>query len=209
MYILSSELQSCLRAAIERAESVLPELKFDEYIAIPAFGANVILRFEYVGKDTLTLDALDALEDKLRKAVGPDFMANLMGDASRQCGLDFSRLSEILVRVDGSASVPVRACETHRTGLDADSQIIREHFGLPERYPFWEIQVDTDGLLVIALHPQGEQPPFTKRESILEGRRVRIRFMPDDGSFRGLMKAAAIASERHVSITRILTEHSA
>lgn len=208
MYILGQSLSDKIHSAVERVKAVLPELAFDEYIAIPAFGSNIILRFEYVGTQPMNLEKLDALESRLRELVGEDFMANLMGDASRHCGMDFSRLNEILVRIDADESTSVRTCGTHVEGLTADCAAIREHFGLSSDVPIWEIQANPEGLLVLALHPMNEHPPFTDRESILDGQRVRVHFLPDDGSYRGLMKAAARAIEENVSITHVLLDFS-
>ncbi len=208
MYILSNELLTKIHAAIDRVKSTLPELEFDEYIAIPAFGANIILRFEYVGGETLTLERLDALESRLRGLVGEDFMANLMGDVSRQCGVDFSRLNEILVRIDVNSSASVRTCDAHSDGFASDSAAVRRLFDLSDRFPLWEIQANPEGLLVLALHSPDEQPPFADKESTLDGQPVRVHFLPDDGSFRGLMKAAALAAERNVSITHVLLDYS-
>ncbi len=208
MYILSKFFLAKISAAINRVKSALPELEFDEYIAIPDFGANVILRFDYVGNEKISPDALDALESRLREQVGAEFMANLMGDASRQCGVDFSRLNEILIRIDESSSASIRTCEAHSDGLTSDCADIRRLFGLPDRFPIWEIQNNPGGLLVLALHAPDEQPPFIDRESTLGGHPVRVRFLPDDGSFRGLMKAASLAHENGTSITSVLLDYS-
>lgn len=208
MYILSQSLADEIKSAIAHAKEYLPELEFDEFIAIPAFGANIILRFEYVGSEPMTLERLDSLETRLRGLVGEDFMANLMGDASRQCGLDLSRLNEILIRIDADSSASIPICAEHHDGLVADCAAIRAHFGLSESVPIWEIQVNPEDLLVLALHPAGEQPPFADKTSKLSGQPVRVHFLPDDGSFRGLMKAAAMAVEAGVSITHVLTDFS-
>jgi len=208
MYIFSDELLSKIHAAIARVKSILPELEFDEYIAIPDFGANIILRFEYAGKDKITLYTLDSTETKLREAVGKDFMANLMGNASRQCGVDFSRLNEILIRIDANESTSIRTSEAHRDGLASDSAAVRNLFSLPDHFPLWEIQANPEGLLVLALHSSDEQPPFSDKESSINGQSMRVHFLPDDGSFRGLMKAAAIAAERKISITHVLLDYS-
>ena len=206
MYVLSEALQSRIRVAIDRVKAALPALEFDETIAIPDFGANVILRFDYVGAEPLDLKSLDALEARLRELVGGDFMANLMGDAARQCGVDFSRLSEILCRIDEASSAEVPVCGTHRAGMETDCAAIRHLFDLPDRYPLWEIQLNPEGLLALALHPADEQPPFADRESTIDSSPIRVHFLPDDGSFRGLMKAAALADERGVSITHVLLD---
>ena len=59
MYILNPILHSEINAAVLRVKRQLPQLEFDEFIAIPAFGSNIILRFDYTGNDKITLDALD------------------------------------------------------------------------------------------------------------------------------------------------------
>lgn len=208
MYTLCPPLCNKIQSVVALVRDNLPELEFDEYIAIPAFGANIILRFEYVGEESMTLEKLDALESRLRKLVGPDFMANLMGDASRQCGVDFSRLNEILVRIDQNSFASIRTCEAHRDGLASDSAAVRRLLDLSDHFPLWEIQANPEGLLVLALHSPDEQPPFAHKESTLDGHPVRIHFLPDDGSFRGLMKAAAIAVEKNISITHVLLDYS-
>lgn len=208
MYMLSPSLAGEIQSAIARVKENLPELAFDEFIVVPAYGTNVILRFEYTGKEILSLDALDALETRLRECVGADFMANLMGNISRQCGVDFSRLGEILVRIDADSSASIRTCETHLEVLTTDCAAIRAYFGLSDDVPVWEIQANPDGLLILALHAADEQPPFTDNESTLEGCPVRVHFLPDDGSYCSLMKAAALAQEQNMSITHALLDFS-
>lgn len=103
-------------------------------------------------------------------------------------------------------SASVRTCEAHREGLEADCAAIRRIFGIPARFPIWEIQKNPDGLLVLALNSPDEQPPFADRKSEIEGHPVRVRFLPDDGSYRGLMKAASIAQKNRISITHVLLD---
>ena len=208
MYILGQSLHDKIQSAIARVRNSLPELEFNEFIAIPAYGTNVILRFEYIGKEPLSLESLDELESRLRERVGEDFIANLMGDVSRQCGVDFSRLNEILIRIDESSSASIRTCEAHSDGLTSDCADIRRLFGLPDRFPIWEIQDNPGGLLILALHAPDEQPPFIDRESTLDGHPVRVRFLPDDGSFRSLKKATSLAHENGTSITSVLLDYS-
>lgn len=204
MYVLSNSLISEINSAIQRVKNSFSNLEFDEYIALPDFSGNIILRFEYTGKDAVTLETLDTIETGLREIVGADFMANLMGEVSRQCGVDFSQLNETLIRIDANESVSIRACKAHCEALASDCATIRRVFDIPDRYPIWEIQNNPEGLMVLALHPANEQPPFTDRENEIDNHSVRVHFLPDDYSFRGLMKTASIAQENGMSITHVL-----
>ena len=97
MYIASEPL---VRDIARTAQNVVQELErqicFDEYIAMPSFGANIILRFRYTGTAPVNLALLNAMETKMRKAAGARYLVNLDGAAYKACGLIYDRLPATL-----------------------------------------------------------------------------------------------------------------
>ena len=175
MYITSEPL---VRDIARTAQNVVQELErqicFDEYIAMPSFGANVILRFRYTGTAPVNLALLNAMETKMRKAAGARYLVNLDGAAYKACGLIYDRLPATLKAIHARADCPIPHCRFHADGLENDWQRICRLFQLPSNTPLWEIQANGNRLLALALSAHDGAPV---RESICtDGKQIQYLF---------------------------------
>lgn len=153
MYITSETLIQDIACTVQNVVQGLDsQICFDEYIAMPSFGANIILRFRYTGNAPVNLALLNAIETKMRKVAGDRYLVNLDGAAYKACGLTYSCLPATLKAIHTRADCPIPHCNFHASGLENDQQRICRLFQLPANTPLWEIQVNGDNLLVLALN---------------------------------------------------------
>jgi len=209
MYITSQVLINDITLTAERVELMYSGiLKFDEYIAIPCYGANIILRFSYVGNENISLPELDELEENLRKTVGDRYFANLMGTVYQKQGLDYANIKSIAQKIDSLFDIEIHSNHFHKNGLDNDCAQIKSLFHLIETPRIWEMQVNKDEILVLALYC-GERPLKDCEVEIIEeeNRTVKLVFVKDDNSYRGLMKTLMLAVSQKVSMCHILLDY--
>jgi len=209
MYITSQVLINDITLTAERVELMYSGiLKFDEYIAIPCYGANIILRFSYVGNENISLPELDELEENLRKTVGDRYFANLMGTVYQKQGLDYANIKSIMQKIDSLFDIEIHSNHYHKNGLDNDCAQIKSLFNLIETPRIWEMQVNKDEILILALC-SGEKPSQVNELKVIdgEGRKMKLDFVNDDNSYRGLMKTLMLAISQKVSMCHILLDY--
>jgi hypothetical protein len=107
LYSLSSSLMGSVCGIARTLKDALPErLNLVEYITLPDYSQRVILRFEVLEPIPRSAEVADALESRLRAAVGPDYWVNVRIDWSRTANkdnktlLDHSALCERLQAID-------------------------------------------------------------------------------------------------------------
>lgn len=211
MYITGDELESDIRLTVQNIEHSFDGLvEFVEYIAIPSFGSNIILRFDYVGKDEICIDKLNALEVEMRRQTKDRYLVNMMGAVYKNCGLQPEKLNATLTSINAVSEIPVSVCHYHKAGLERDTETIIGLFQLPLDTLIWEMQVGKDDILVLALSDdEKELTRFSEKESNINGKKVKLRCSYNNGSFAGLMKAVATAYQRKVSICQVLLDYAA
>jgi len=209
MYITSQVLINDITLTAERVELMYSGiLKFDEYIAIPCYGANIILRFSYVGNENISLPELDELEENLRNTVGKRYSANLMGTAYQKQGLDYANIKSITQKIDSLFDIEINSNQFHKNGLDNDCAQIKSLFNLIETPRIWEMQVNKDEILILALC-SGERPSQDRELKVIAGEsgKIKLVFVEDDNSYRGLMKTLMLAVSQKVSMCHILLDY--
>lgn len=209
MYITSQELINDIKSTAERIELAFGGLlKFNEYIAIPCYGTNIILRFSYIGNDNINLQELDELEESLRKTVGERYFANLMGTVYQKQGLNYDNLKPTTQKIDSLVDMEITTNYFHKTGLNNDCVQIKTLFNLIETPNIWEIQVNTDEILILALC-SGEKPLQDNELKGIDGesRKIKLVFVEDDNSYRGLMKTVMLAISQKVSMCHVLLDY--
>jgi len=210
MYITNQELVNDIKLTVERVELRFNGLfKFDEYIAIPYYGTNIILRFSYVGNENISLPELDELEERLRKIVGDRYFANLMGTVYQTQGLNYANLKSITQQIDSLYDIEIFSNSFHKTGLNNDCSQIKSLFSLVETPKIWEIQVNNDEILILALNNGDTIIKDNETEVITgEDRKMRLVFVENDNSYRGLMKTVMLAISQKVSMCHILLDYN-
>ncbi len=209
MYVTSQELVNDINLTINRVDLIFGgRLKFDEYIAIPCYGTNIILRFSFIGNDNLTLQEIDELEESLRQTVGERYFGNLMGTVYQKQGLDYTKIKSITQKIDSLIDIEIITNYFHKTELGNDCSQLKSLFNLTETPNIWEIQVNEDEILVLTLY-SGERPAQNNEIKAFAGenRKIKLVFIEDDNSYRGLMKTAMLAITQKVSMCHVLLDY--
>lgn len=209
MYITSKALISDIDYHIQKVKHEFGSiLSFEEYIAIPYLGSNIILRFALVNDEVLCVEDIDKIESTLRKTVGEKYFSNLMGVAYSMAGLLPSMIGPISEEIDTISDIIIPINHFHKSGLSSDTAIIKDLFKMDEAPNVWEIQVNPDGLLVLIIdNSVNHLHPKTEIITEYDGQTIRGVFMPQGKSYRGLMKALIIAEEQNVSMCNILLSY--
>jgi hypothetical protein len=211
VYITSNELKHNIRQAIQSIEySVNGLVEFVEYIAKPDVGSNIILRFDYIGKYKMCIGMLNDLEVKMRQFTKDRYLVNMMGTVCRDCGLQLEKLNKTLISIDAVSEILIPICDYHKARLDEDIETVIRSFQLPPDTLIWEMQINKDDILILALsNDERNLSQFSKKELNIDGEKVKLCCLYNDGSFAGLMKATAIAYHQKVSICQVLLDYTA
>lgn len=83
------------------------ECVFEEFVAVPHFG-QIVLRF-MLNKEEYSLEDLDCYETMLSSIAGEDFLCDFMGCVYKKADVDYSKLGNQLMRLNGRFKHGVQA----------------------------------------------------------------------------------------------------
>ena len=185
--------------AIERLRTEIKTLsdglfELEEYILLPHYGGNIMLRFG-LNREDVRMDELDGLEGRLYSLIPDGFLADFMGDVYRRAGMSFDCLSERLVRcAEIYAGEPILESR-FAAEVRAEAAELLEKCGLPADSAVWEIQPDADGTAILLL---GDRNSVIK-ELTAEGRKFTV-LTAEKLPCEGLMRAAMFARRKGISL---------
>lgn len=185
---------------IAEAVRLVPErtgrrVTFTEYILLPHFGGNVMLRFG-LADGTVTKDELDALESLLYETVPEGFLCDFMGSVYRRAGFHIPHLDEKLRRCAEVYSEEEIPRSPFADEVEAECRDRLRGCGLPEDAEIWEIQ-EGDEPMVLLLGDRSEQLGEAEYAAMPVGLGVAERT-----ACEGLMKAAMFAKRSGISLMR-------
>ena len=126
-----SRLDGSVREATKGA------VRFEEHIALPAFG-QIVARFQT--NDPVTVDQVDAWERQLYGLAGDDYLIDFMGDVYRQLGVDYAQLDEIIEKLGKRFEDEPLHDGPYAKNIRSDARELLLRCGLPEDQAVWEIQ---------------------------------------------------------------------
>lgn len=169
---------------------------FEEYVLLPHYGGNVMLRFR-LNRESVTKEELDGLEARLCSLIPAGFFADFMGEVYRKAGFGFEGLEEKLIRcaaVYRGEPIPVSPFFEE---VDAEAKRMKKLVGLPEDAPVWEIQPDEEETALLILGDENAKIKEVQADG-MKYEVISVREAPCEG----LMRAAVYARERGVSLMR-------
>ena len=165
----------------------------EEYILLPHYGGNVMLRFSLSRK--AKAEELDPLERELYSLLPEGVFADLMGSVYREAGADLTAFPERLAacaELYRGEPIPVSPFAEE---VKAEAERLLKLCGLPSGLPVWEIQPDEGETALLILSDRQE---ILKR---FEADGVRYTVLTVDRfPCEGLMRAAAYAKRTGVSL---------
>ena len=169
---------------------------FEEYIAIPFFGGNIILRFN-LNANAYTLDDLDYYETIMNRIVGNEFLIDFMGNVYRSAGVDYTNIEAKLKAFSVKYQYIAIPESVYSTMVHADAQYLLGKCGLPDDTPVWEIQVEHPMPLFI----MGNSHRLLKKIDDIEV--IETEREPCEG----LIKAAVYAKGQGISLGRMMKDY--
>lgn len=198
-------MENC-KKLIEKVRSEIPKISYglfalEEYVLLPYFGGNVILRFT-LGREDVTADELDALENELYSLVPEGFLADFMGEVYERTGMSFDGSTERLTRLARELCDEEIPVSPFSEEVGAEARRLLALCGLPEDAPVWEVQPGEDETAILLLGDNNR--PIKEFE--LDGMRY-VAAETERVPCEGLMKAAVHARRKGVSLMRFLSKH--
>lgn len=199
MFLTSELLRERLMQLERRAkEATKGALWLEEYIALPAFGGQIIVRFQ--ADCSLTLDQVDEMERILQSLAGDEFMVDFMGNIYRQLGIDYARLDEINERLGRQYFEEPILQGPYTEQIQADARELLLQCAMPEDAPVWEIQWEDNEYVLLLLGQEHRAIRTVENDPHIHVQEV-------NGSLcEGLMRAAFAAKRMGVSLGRLMLE---
>lgn len=187
-----------LNGIIEAIRKDMPSLSsglfsLEEYILLPHYGGNVMLRFSLSRK--ASAEELDGLERRLYSLLPEGVFADFMGSVYREAGADIAGFPARLAKcaeLFKDEPIPVSPFAEE---VKAEAERLLALCGLPTSLPVWEIQPDEDETAILIL---GEEQRLIC-EFTAEGRRYAALTV-EKTPCEGLMRAAAYAKRNGLSL---------
>lgn len=196
MFIASNELKRRIKTVSDIIyEQTNHQVMFEEYIAIPHYGGNIILRYNLLAQG-YTLDDLDYYEEIMNRVAGNEFFINFMGRVYRQAGVDYSNIEEKFLIYQEKYHSEVIPQAPYAEVVKADARYLLSKCNLPEDSEVWEIQVEEPMPLLIL----GKTNRMIKT---IDG--IEVSETNKDAC-EGLMKATVYAKRNHISFGRLLAD---
>ena len=199
MYIESEALlRKIALIAASVARSTDNKVTFCEYIALPHYGGNIMLRFNLTA-ETCTADDLHRLETLIYQAAGDEFLIDFMGDVYQKIGVNpmalGSKLHKLFVRFKDEPIID----SVHREQVLNDALSLQKIAGVSKFARVWEIQPGNPTLMLIL----GRQNGLFKKTALPDGRQLIVLEVTEE-ECEGLMRAAFYARRNHVSLGSLL-----
>ncbi len=167
---------------------------FEEYVLLPHYGGNVMLRFR-LNRESVTKEELDGLEARLYSLIPAGFFADFMGEVYRKAGCGFEGLEEKLIRCAAVYSGEPIPVSPFFEEVNAEAKRLKKLVGLPEDAPVWEIQPDEDETALLILGDENAKIKEVQADG-MKYEVISVREAPCEG----LMRAAVYAKRAGVSL---------
>ena len=170
----------------------------EEYIALPSFGGNIIVRFQT--DRSCTLEEMDALERKLQDLAGNEFLVDFMGSVYRRLGVDYNRLDEIAERLGKRFKDEPLYKGPYAEFIEADARTLLSQCDFPQTVPVWEIQWEDEEYALLLMGDENRIVRTVENEP-------PIHVMEVNGALcEGFIRATFAAKRMGISLGRLMLE---
>lgn len=197
LYTLSDELSGKIQARLDIIHDRFPTVRFEEFIVIHKMNQIIMLRFINHDIEEISLEELNDREVRIRALVGPDFLANFMGENYEHFGLNPNKLENTLVNCFNE--IPLMTYEyvpSFSDNIKKDVSMIEKAFDVS--LDVWEFQVHDFHIEV--LH-------FCEDCQTIKNSNIDLIPITHHASYEGLLKAQIKAIKEHRSLVDVLLEY--
>lgn len=199
MFLTGAWLRERIAELDRQVRSVTDDLvRMEEYIALPCFDGQIIVRF--IVENIITLEKADELERKLRELAGDEFLVDFMGSVYRRLGVDYSRLDEIAERLGKRFRDEPLYKGPYAELIEADARTLLSQCDFPQTVPVWEIQWEDEEYALLLMGDENRIVRTVENEP-------PIHVMEVNGALcEGFMRATFAAKRMGVSLGRLMLE---
>ena len=201
MYINSPDLLckiASIASEVSRRTNNL--ITYREYVALPHYGGNIMLRFD-LNADSCTAEDLHRYESILYSLAGDDFLIDFMGDTYQKIGLDPASLPERLHSLLSRYQDEPIVDSVHKERVLEDARLLQKAAGVSRFARIWEIQPGNPMLLLIL----GSRNGLFKKTLLPDGTPLVVAEVME-AECEGLMRAAFFAKRSRVSLGSLLLQ---
>ena len=201
MYINSPDLL-CKIASIasEVSRKTNNLITYREFIALPHYGGNIMLRFD-LNAESCTAEDLNRYESLLYSIAGDDFLIDFMGDTYQKIGLDPASLPERLHSLLSRYQDEPIVDSVHKEQVLEDVRLLQKTAGVSRFARVWEIQPGNPLLMLIL----GSRSGLFKKTALPDGTPLVVLEVMEE-ECEGLMRAAFFAKRNRTSLGGLLLQ---
>jgi hypothetical protein len=197
LYTLSDALSVKIQERLDLIHNRFPTVRFEEFIVIHKLNHMIMLRFINHDIEEISIEELNDREVRIRALVGPDFLANFMGENYEHFGLKPDKLENTLVHCfNAIPSMTYEYVPSFSEDIKKDVALIEKAFSTS--LDIWELQVHD--YHVDVLHFCDDCQVNTKSNIDLIPIKKHV-------SYEGLLKAEIKAIKEHRSLVDVLLDY--
>lgn len=199
MYLESTNLLSKINEISERvAEETNYKVGFVEFIAVPYYGGNIVLRFR-MSDCNYTLDDLSIYTNAIYNIVGNEFLIDFIGEVYQRIGIDYLCLKQKLVKFSEIYKDEKIIISVHCKKVEADTRYLLTLAGLDMNTKVWEIIIGDDITLMVL----GKKNRIMKTIENVAYKKIYV-IEAVEKECEGLEKATMFAKRNNISLGVLL-----
>lgn len=200
MFIESKELLTKIEKVTNLIrEKVSEKIEFVEYVTLPYYGGNIILRFTINDKN-YSLEDIDEYEKKIQKIVKEDFLIDFLGEVYQHLGVNYSLIENKFIKFSEKYQNVLVTKSPFYYLINNDVKSILRKCGLDSSVRVWEIQYEEEVNIYIL-----GKTDLKIGEATIDKKKYNI-YEVDEAKCVGLIKATFFAKKNKTSLARLLLE---
>lgn len=198
MFIESKELLTKIKKVTALVkEKVSEKIEFVEYITLPYYGGNIILRFT-INDENYSLEDIDEYEKKIQKIVKEDFLIDFLGEVYQHLGVDYNFIENKFIKFNEKYQNVVIAKSPFYYLINNDVKSILRKCGLDSSVRVWEIKYEEE----VSIYILGKTD-LKLGEATIDKKKYNV-YEVNEEKCEGLIKATFYAKKNKTSLARLL-----
>lgn len=200
MFIESKELLTKIEKITNLVkEKVSEKIEFVEYITLPFYGGNIILRFT-INDENYTLEDIDEYEKKIRKIVKEDFLIDFLGEVYQRLGVDYDLIENRFIKFNEKYQNVVITKSSFYYLINNDVKSILRKCGLDFSLRVWKIQYEEE----VSIYILGKTD-LKLGEATIDKKKYNV-YEVNEEKCEGLIKAMFYVKKNKTSLAKLLFE---
>lgn len=200
MFIESKELLTRIKKVSDIVKQEVSEkIEFVEYITLPYYGGNIILRFKISDKN-YSFEDIDEYEQKIQNIVHDDFLIDFLGEVYQNIGVNYNNIENKFIEFSDKYKNIIVTQSPFNYLINNDVKSILRKCGMDSSLRIWEIQYEEE--ISIFILGKSDQ----KVDEVTIDKKKYNLYEVDKVKCEGLIKATFFAKKHKTSLARLLLE---